>query len=905
MATVPSFEALLLEIHQSLGCPPYQSKVKDNFADLGMDTNNHAKMKNDVSDDIFDSLEMDEAGRNDARQNMIEWEGFHKAVELATWTSNADQRQVLWHLLGYSYVPALARRIAYWNLDGAFDKGMPGGKFWFLPHVNTTTGKMELPVPQIVDWLVDLLGTSIAQAKDVLGNKKNTNGYQDSIEKSLGNWRNGLIPRARSIRDYFPDDAVLEFKGIFEVEDGLADDVKFAAALAFIQRKKLSVDDLRDQIPMTQAGRLEAVLDQSAADDEKLEFVRLLLTRYAKPSMGTIRQRLLVARMVQDGYKRLLGLLCPRVEDTCTDPSQNKLLQLARIFGNIYNLTVDAWKNSETRQQEDMLFESRLAPWDKADIFLSILPSLKNRNYIALAELLTRRLANLADGDPLEDLVALDIESAPAIIAAKCQRLKDENAEDVRINELTDRIRTNSPWRALQGEASYAVVSQVAITDSLSAKTRLAAIERLRELAATPSDMVGASVMELAELLNCAHKDRPKDAQSRVETILAEAQVNSAYESWKAPLLQYRAKHLLAQNKFEDAAKSMREALEACSERNFGLLRGEIARDALAIEVANLGLIPGNHQKYHRNMAAYGMFPEKVESLEDTALWASEYFWDDLYKPYPGMESMKPLAKKQAEAFIKEALPIIFEGDWNAMKAWMKRHGKTLRQGTIREVRANTVLMSWLKMLAGFAEHLPMLRTKASPDLQGEATKMEKHLANWRHAIQLLVEAWPIQVNKADFKGQTPLMLVADAGDEQLVQAFLATGANINTQDYLGRTALHAAVTARSANCVAAILKHQPDTFKVTHDEKQNALQTAVRMGDAKIVSLLMAHDSSLALRKNSYDQTALKLAQDILIDLPKFRAFMGTKRRRPIGSKQDFDEILAMLTDATPPLAA
>ena len=191
----------------------------------------------------------------------------------------------------------------------------------------------------------------------------------------MNNWKKGKIPRTNSFRDYFPDDAPLDFKGIFEVEEGLSDNVKFEAALVFIRYKKLSADDLRDQIPMTQAGRLEAVLDQSANDGEKLEFVRLLQTRYAKPSMGIIRQRLLVARMVQDGHKRLLGFLCPGVEDTCTDSSENKLLQLAGIFGTIYNLTVDAWKNSDTQQKEDIRFESRLAPWDKADIFLqSCLP---------------------------------------------------------------------------------------------------------------------------------------------------------------------------------------------------------------------------------------------------------------------------------------------------------------------------------------------------------------------------------------------------------------------------------------------------------------------------------------------------------------------------------------------------
>lgn len=905
MATIPSFEALLLEIHQSLELVPYPTKVKDKFADLGMPVNNHEEMVADVCSAIFNSLDMDATACRDAAYGMIEWAGYHKVVELKTWTSNADQRQVLWHLLGYSYVPTLARRIAFWNLGGAFDKGMPNGEFWFLPHLNIASKKVDLPVPQVVDWLVDLLGTSIGQAKDGLGNKKNASGNQESIEKSLGNWRNGFIPRASSIRDYFPDDATLEFKGIFEVEDGLADVVKFSAALAFIQRKKLSAGDLRDQIPMTQAGRLEAVLDQSADEDEKHLFVDLLLTRYAKPSMQIIRQRLLVARMVQNGYRRLLNFLCPGVADTCIDPSQNKLLQLAGIFGAIYNLTIDARKNSDTEEQEDILFESGLALWDKADIFLSILPSMKNGTFTALSSLLTRRFAKLEDGDQLEDIVGLDMKSAGPIIVAKCQKLKAEATEDASIDFLINRIRTSSPWRAFQKENSYTVVGQVVMSKSTSSKAKLIGIERLRELAATPYQMVGASVLELAELLNCVHTDMPKDVQKRVEEIFVKTDIRPGHATWKAPLLQYQAKHLLGQNKFEEAAKHMREALEACSERNFGTLRGEIARDALAIEVANQGLIPGNHQKYHRNMQAYGMFKKIGQSLEDTALWASDYFWSQLYKPYPGQEILKPLITKQAEAFLAETFSIIDDANWNGLNEWMTLHAKMFRKTRIKEVRANTVLMAWLKMLNDFTGRLPMLRTKILPDMGVELAKMEKHLANWRHAIQLLSDAWPEQVNLADFKGQTPLMLAADASDDQLVLAFLAAGADINAQDCLGRTALHAAVTGRSSGSVSVILKHQPDTFKVTHNEKQTALHTAVLIGNAEIVCLLIAHDSGLALRKNAQNLTALQLAQAILADLPKFRAHIGVQQRRPIGSKQDFDEILAMLTDATPRLAA
>jgi hypothetical protein len=298
-------------------------------------------------------------------------------------------------------------------------------------------------------------------------------------------------------------------------------------------------------------------------------------------------------------------------------------------------------------------------------------------------------------------------------------------------------------------------------------------------------------------------------------------------------------------------------------------------------------------------MLAYGMFQHQVTSLEDTAVWVSEYFWDDLYKPYPDMESVQPLAKKQAEAFIQEALPVIIEGNWDALKQWMKHHAKTLRQGTLREVRSNTVLMAWLKIQGSLAKQLPMLRAAVSSDLQGEISKVEKFVAHWHHAIHLLAEAWPKQVNIADFKGQTPLMMAADASDEQLILLFLTAGADINAQDFLGRTVLHAAVTARSKHCVSMLLTHQADTLKGTYNEGNTALHTAARMGYADIVSLLIEHHAHLVAKENSFHQTPLELAKKIMIDLPGFRNMMATHYRRSIGSTQDFDQIITMLTVA------
>jgi hypothetical protein len=898
MATIPSFERLLLQIHQSLDLDSYPSKIKAQFADLGLETENHQKKLEEMLDAIFRALDMDPLACRDALQNLMEWSVFQKAVELHTWTSDADERQVLWHMLGYSYAPSLGRRIAFWNLEGAFDKGMPGGEFWFLPHIDPVSRTVKLPVPSVVKWLLDLLDLPMDCAKEQLGGtNKDQEDKKDSIERNLYNWLSGTIPRSSTINEYFQLNSELDFRGCFELAPDLPNVLRLTKAFEFISRKGLNAEKLRDQISMTQPGRIEAILDGSASDEEKQLVVELLLVRYAKPSAKLIRQRFLSARMAQDGYRRLLKRLCPDVKESCANPAENKLLQLISIFGASYNATINAWKNSETRDEEDALFESQLPPWDKEDIFLCVLPSRFDSAYKELAAILSRRFAQLQPGEALEDLVTLDASVLPGHVRNKAQRLMDELEADKRCIALIDRLRTGSPWRILSEVNDYWIVSQIAQDSTLSTKARDAAIRRMRELASSPSQVIGAICIQLNDLLNCSTKDRPADAQHTVDNLLAEARQNPAYIHWKAPLLQYEAKHCLALNDISTAATFFREALDACSERNFGPARGEIARDALACAVANQRLIPGNHEKFFRNMRDYGIFEGEPPTLEDAARLASEYFWTDLYKPYPKLQNLRPIAALQAESYITETIPLIFEGNQEGLREWLRLHAKEFRKDRIKDVRGDTVLMSWIKMRNFFTSTLPALKAAVPLHLQHEVNKVKRHMDNWRQAILLLIAAWPEQANLPDFKGQTALMLAADADDEVLVKALLSAGAELNSQDYKGRTPLHAAITGRSEKCAVALLIHNPDTRKISTDGGQTVLHTAVRMADTKIIQLLLTHEPSLAERVNQHNQTALTLAENILVNLERFQAYMASERRY-VGSRDEFEAVIATLKE-------
>ncbi len=149
----------------------------------------------------------------DAIGNLMEFSNAYKSFELKTWTFAADQRQILWALLGHFFIPSLARRVAFWSLGQVLDKGMPGGRFWYLPEHCDINGKssLYLPVAQVVDWLLDLLGMPVEQLAD--RRSEATDGDHEWLRRSLYNWRNDTPIRPDTIQKYFPDNAELVFKG--------------------------------------------------------------------------------------------------------------------------------------------------------------------------------------------------------------------------------------------------------------------------------------------------------------------------------------------------------------------------------------------------------------------------------------------------------------------------------------------------------------------------------------------------------------------------------------------------------------------------------------------------------------------------------------------------------------------
>ena len=372
MGTLPKIESVLLEINQSLGGnTAYSTVQKNKFATGKISVSKQSEMMKTTILSIFEKLGVRLNSFDAIWQSLTNIANAYKGLELKTWTFNADQKQINWMLLTHFLAPGLARFSAFQAIQTPFDKGMPGGYFWYLPEVIESDGdkKLILPVTQVIDWLTDLLGTDV-------GNVANQSLDIDiqNLKRSLYNWKNGINTiRYSSIYEYFPEGLSLDFEGAFILDETVSLDEQFNQALAFIKKKGLNAQKLKFELPLSEE-IITDILYGKANEDEKTKLIECLLERYAQPSIEIIRQRFVVASVVQDIYHRLVKSLCPDVDKHCVDPKNNKILQLFALYKGVYNLTIEAWRNCRDKGEfaEDMWFEDHLSEWDKESLFLSI-----------------------------------------------------------------------------------------------------------------------------------------------------------------------------------------------------------------------------------------------------------------------------------------------------------------------------------------------------------------------------------------------------------------------------------------------------------------------------------------------------------------------------------------------------
>ncbi|MEQ6886475.1 hypothetical protein [Salicola sp. Rm-C-2C1-2] len=659
MANIPSQEAILAFIRDILDAGPADKKRKE-YEELRRQSDKQLATTQDYLDEITATLALDPTAQRHALSNYDAFYSVNNFLERHIWVSSASQKHVLWLMATHVYAPGLGRHLAFWDSAQRTDPGMPGGRFWYLPCVvQEDDDQLTMPITQVMDWLLDLLSCSLDKLAQTLsssntipGREKDAVADTNSIRKTLWNWYNvSGTPGISKIQEFFNNQIHLNFSGTFDWNKGENTDEDFRRALDFCIQKELTPQSLRREIPITEAKAAELLEGGQPSAEDKRHFCSLLAQRYHTPSVKTIRKRLLYARAFQATYWKLVKAIeVPERNARLANPELNQAIQVVSLFQTVYNLTVDSCSQTNDENEERRLFGESLErrfPLEACTSLLAINPS--DGHLELLANQLNKKLMELDEAHSIEDeaLFNLSKERFEGVWKRKLEFLQacDDDLEESRwLNnapsdaELYRRIDRSRNWQAL---------NSVVGSDTISLAVRRAAAWRTLEIAESEVKRAYALVSLLGQLLNDPDKRyRSVDTEKMADSLLNRLRQLDSAGGLDPLVMQLEAKHELSKNRIKESRKKLGEAHHYLRKQGFGDLRGEVARDALAVFAS------GRHpwfnleacDQYILSMVYYGGLERPLPSIpttEQVVELAREYFWNKLYQPYESYQDLR------------------------------------------------------------------------------------------------------------------------------------------------------------------------------------------------------------------------------------------------------------------------
>ena len=924
MATFPSFDLMLLKVHQGFGCPTkFSTSQKRAFIDFRQPLNVYVEMKVKIVTEITQALGVESLDKADEVLNyLVDMENGYLRLVNNVWTFEADERQILWEVLAWEIVPYLARRVAFASLGKVLDGGMPGGRFWYLPGVapGKEEGPLELPVTQVLNWFMDLVGRPLEQVADDISRSSSDNDLGESFLRSFNNWRSGRsTPEISKIEQYFNDGIEIRFDNVFELREGVDALAQCDDAVQYVNKRGLGERELVHEIPMTAEGRIGSVLNGSASDNEKKCFVMCVERRYSKPSMKLVRQRLRMARMFQDGYVALLKYLCPGVSPVCLDYEKNKVMQLVDMYRTLANFTNEAWlkKRDEGVDAENAYFENLLMPYDRYGRYASIMVSLGPLGEKFTHQGLQGRFKEMKPGDVLEDQFALsftDKDDDPRFLRVIERDVRHLNAITgfaKSVSELQDRIRGGAAWRALQSVDKFDVIYSVAETCRDSLKVRKYALDRLHELAVTDDERTRLLVLELSYLLEGGEKKKSVEWRTRVEMLLAKVDSLSELGIWKALLIRLKGLHLVNCNKFDEASRCFKEAFSETGRTGYGSLRGQLARECFAIQVSNAWLVENNHEIYYREILRSGVYDKRLSAdggmgalralngvfpeIHDVARDVYEYFWKEMYRPYVGLQKKGGYGGSDKE--FRELFESVLYDDENAMLEWYKCNPGRIGE-RMRDVQGDTPLIGLIKacfggleeggLLDAYGRKLGDMRSVWKDMISFEANRQE------RLVVRLVGLCKVSDLIVTDFKGQNAFMLAVNANRIEIVKAMLEKGVDPDLKDYRGRAALHECIRMGLSDCARLLIDRGCSVSLIQDSDGLRPIHMAVVFGHADIAQMIVSKDPRAISDMDEWGRTPLEVAQ-FLLDNDDARRFSENNIRSGGHKPPSRDDLVAV----------
>lgn len=348
-------EELLIKLMQLLDIDMKDIKLKQSSEKKRFITQEESNQKyQEHIQLIFDALNIDEQNTElvDIFQELLFLyiSIYQKLLEYQT---EANTKKINWIILKRLVIPFLAYKFANLDVDydKRIDKNMPGGIFWYLPNTEDPNN-IKMPIEYLMNWWLDLYGKGLdSLCNEIdhmrinkLDNEWNTeddnNSKVQEAKNILNPWKyKGKIPNHKSLQLYLDND--LNYTGVFSPTNTIAIQPVYVEALKFVQDiKKLSLEELKKELPN------ETLLTDIYSSDNisvvsKKEFMKYVKERWSIPGRRELVTKFLIARAVQDVYRRLIEYF---EFDDSNDIEENKILQLVYQYNVLYNIEMDRSK---------------------------------------------------------------------------------------------------------------------------------------------------------------------------------------------------------------------------------------------------------------------------------------------------------------------------------------------------------------------------------------------------------------------------------------------------------------------------------------------------------------------------------------------------------------------------------
>lgn len=602
------------------------------------------------------------------------------------------------------------------------------------------------------------------------------------------------------------------------------------------------------------------------------------------PIMRQIRQRFLIARLIQAAFQKAHTYFSPDSDITSSDLHENKAWQLVYIGKYIFDLTLFSRQKFTDERRANQWFDEQLGEYGKA-VFASVLTSNDNDEIMELTkfrfpnlpdnfanktestELLQRYLFTLNGDEPLLDFFHIDPQTNQTVQQPRLlvyHQYKNNGNEFLSIAKALGIFR--QPEQVIADCTNLVAIKGLLDSGLFLNHKRISRllIERAEQLSQTPDDELFTITARLHRYLYTDQRRNDKYAEQRVKQLLEQAVQHPCAQFSQAQLLNYQARDALSRNNFKAAKQFYRQALEVSKTGCYGDWRGRVGLDLLALETFDRKLVPNNHETYYRDMLAGGVFNcfmkvDLPDSLEDTVdeLLIQNNHWKTLYQPYYGFENQSIKMDKDNAPIIQTFFKLISDEAFNEQKTidWIVQHKKILAK-PMPSVEGGNPLMMLLKLISQLQNHHDVSK-------QQDISKM---IFTMRRAVLLLVKYAPESLNNRDFKQQNPLIFPSEWADYELIDLMLQQGARPDTLDYHGMTPLHAIIKTHSQACLDLMLAVNPDLTVKTADG-QTLLHTAAKFGNLYAVEMLLKRQPELKNMCDTNDDIALEQAKRVLLN--------------------------------------